>query len=108
MVHINHCRYAILLLYTITQGTSNILFLHNFINETTIYYDDPLKPIYVTPENVDDELKKLTLPSMQTLKDRKKPFSFVVEGIVGTGKTTLLSAFRVSNFHVVGSCNFPT
>ena len=56
---------------------------------------DPLDPIYITPDNVDDALQTLVFPSMDTLKERKRPFSFVVEGIVGTGKTTLLSAFKV-------------
>ena len=56
---------------------------------------DPLDPIYITPDNVDDVLQTLVFPSMDTLKARKRPFSFVVEGIVGTGKTTLLSAFKV-------------
>ena len=59
------------------------------------YYEDPLSPIYITPENIDDVLKSLSFPSMHTLKERKKPFSFNVEGIVGTGKSTLLSAFKV-------------
>ena len=59
--------------------------------------ETPLDPIYITPENVDEVLATLTLPSMETLRQRKKPFSFTVEGIVGTGKTTLLSAFKVSN-----------
>ena len=56
---------------------------------------DPLDPIYITPDNVDDVLQTLVFPSMDALKERKRPFSFVVEGIVGTGKTTLLSAFKV-------------
>ena len=56
---------------------------------------DPLDPIYITPDNVDDVLQALVFPSMDALKERKRPFSFVVEGIVGTGKTTLLSAFKV-------------
>ena len=56
---------------------------------------DPLDPVYITPDNVDDVLQTLVFPSMDTLKERKRPFSFVVEGIVGTGKTTLLSAFKV-------------
>ena len=59
------------------------------------YYEDPLAPIYITPENIDDVLNSLSFPSMHTLKERKKPFSFNVEGIVGTGKSTLLSAFKV-------------
>ena len=63
---------------------------------TCSYCNNPPDPIYVTPENVDNVLADLTLPSMQTLKERKKPFSFIVEGIVGTGKTTLLSAFQVN------------
>jgi len=65
-----------------------------FGNENGFYYEDPLSPIYITPENIDDVLKSLSFPSMHTLKERKKPFSFNVEGIVGTGKSTLLSAFK--------------
>ena len=66
-----------------------------FGKDNYFYYEDPLSPIYITPENIDDVLKSLSFPSMQTLKERKKPFSFNVEGIVGTGKSTLLSAFKV-------------
>ena len=49
--------------------------------------------LYITPENVDEVINASFLSSMQTLKLSKKPFSFVVEGIVGAGKTTMLSAF---------------
>ena len=74
----------------------------NFDNGNCLYCNDDLKPIYLTPENVDEVLRRIRLPSMQTLKERKKPFSFIVEGIVGTGKTTLLSAFQVNNMHRLG------
>ena len=68
----------------------------NYIDKENYFcYEDPLSPIYITPENIDDVLKTLSFPSMHTLKERKKPFSFNVEGIVGTGKSTLLSAFKV-------------
>ena len=70
-------------------------FKSELINEPCVYCQDPLTPIYITPENVESVLESLSLPSMQTLKERKKPFSFFVEGIVGTGKTTLLTAFKV-------------
>ena len=72
----------------------------NFWNDFEEYpnYEDPLAPIYITPDNIDEVLQSLSLPSMHTLKERKKPFSIEVEGIVGTGKTTLLTAFKVFHF----------
>ena len=59
-------------------------------NDTDYKINDTL---YITPENVDGVINSSFFPSMQTLNSRKQPFSFVVEGIVGAGKTTMLSAF---------------
>ena len=35
------------------------------------------------------------MPSWQVMKNRKRPFTFFVEGIVGAGKSTLLEPFKV-------------
>ena len=57
-------------------------------------HPDPRYPIYITPENADEIINRLSFSSMQELRLRKKPFTFVVEGIVGAGKTTMLSTFQ--------------
>jgi predicted AAA+ superfamily ATPase len=50
---------------------------------------------YITPQNVDQVMDQIRMPTWQELKDRKRPFTFFVEGIVGTGKSTLLQPFKV-------------
>lgn len=57
-------------------------------------HQDPKYLIYITPGNSDEIINRLSFPSMQDMPLRKQPFTFVVEGIVGTGKTTMLSAFK--------------
>ena len=78
------------------DGTTSKFQLQSQRKVAFSHCNNPPDPIYITPANVDHVLADLTFPAMQTLKERKKPFSFIVEGIVGTGKTTLLTAFQVN------------
>lgn len=40
----------------------------------------------------------LKFPNLRDFKRRRKPFTVNVEGIVGTGKSTFLRYFRVSQY----------
>ena len=51
--------------------------------------------IHITPQNADKVISEITMPSWQVMKNRRKPFTFFVEGIVGAGKSTLLEPFKV-------------
>lgn len=50
--------------------------------------------IYITPQNADKVIDSMQFPSWIELKKRQRPFTFFVEGIVGTGKSTMLKPFQ--------------
>lgn len=58
--------------------------------------EPPRRPniIYITPENAEHVISQIRMPSWSELRNRQRPFTVFVEGIVGTGKSTLLKPFK--------------
>jgi hypothetical protein len=51
--------------------------------------------IHLTRTNLEAALDQIQFPGVDRLERPQRPFTFFVEGIIGTGKSTLLEAFKV-------------
>ena len=51
---------------------------------------------FLTLEEMERQWEDLKFPNLRDFQRRRKPFTVNVEGIVGTGKSTFLRYFRVS------------
>merc|ERR1712168_222683 len=88
----------------IDSGMSNLMsekhniphMTHHEIVRRSYLGSEPSRPliVYLTPENAERIINSIEIPSWKELRNRKKPFTIFVEGIVGTGKSTFLKAFE--------------
>jgi len=69
---------------------------HEVVRRSYATPEQPERPklVYLTPNNAEEIIEEIKIPSWRHMKDRKRPFTIFVEGIVGTGKSTLLDAFK--------------